>query len=161
MDSQLSPAANSAVSSAVIDQLARTKGWTRLMSVLLWIGAVVLILAGIGMMAFGGLAGLGGGSGESAIAGIGMGIGMGLIYIILSLIYVYPALKLGKFSSQVGQLLNEPSEALLVSALDQQRAFWKYVGIWALIGIILNILFVVIAIVVGGIGAAASAGGAG
>jgi len=78
MDSQLSPIANSSVSSAVIDQLARTKGWTRFMSVLLWIGAAFLIFGGIAMIAFGGILGMESGENSKMLAGMGMGLLMGI-----------------------------------------------------------------------------------
>ena len=161
MDSQLSPAANAAVSSAVIDQLARTKGWTRFISVLLWIGAAFLILGGIAMIAFGGVMGLGGMSeemgGAEMFAGAGMGVGMGIIYLILSIIYVYPALKLGKFSTMAGRLQTEPSEAVLVTALNEQRAFWKYIGIWMIVMLVLYPIAIVVAVAIPAIAGAGAA----
>ena len=166
MDSQLSPTANSSVSAAVIDQLARTKGWTRFMSVLLWIGAAFLILGGIAMIAFGGMMGMGGlaQDGEATpevFAGIGMGLGLGIVYIILSIIYIYPAIKLGKYSTMAARLAHEPSEALLVTALNEQRAFWKYVGIWMIVMLVIYPIAIIAAVALPAIAGAAAGVGAG
>lgn len=161
MDSQLSPAANAAVSSAVIDQLARTKGWTRFFSVMLWIGAAFLILGGIAMIAFGGVMGLGGMSeemgGAEMFAGAGMGLVVGILYLVISVIYIYPALKLGKFSTMAGRLQTEPSEAVLVTALNEQRAFWKYVGIWMIVVLVLYPIAIIAAVVIPAIAGAGAA----
>jgi len=78
---------------------------------------------------------------------------------VLSLIYVYPALKLGKFSSNVTRLMNEPSEALLVTALNEQRAFWKYVGIWMIVMLVIYPIAIIAAIALPAIAAATGAGG--
>ncbi len=135
------------------------------MSVMLWIGAAFLILGGIAMIAFGGVMGLGGMSeqagGAEMFAGAGMGLGMGIVYLILSIIYVYPALKLGKFSSLAGRLQTEPSEAVLVTALNEQRAFWKYVGIWMIVMLVLYPIAIIAAVVIPAIAAAGAGAGAG
>ena len=159
MDSNLTPLSHQAVSAAVIDQLVRTKGWTRFFSVLLWIGAGFLILGGIVMMGMGAFAGSVGEEINAQFAAIGGGILIGAIYLILALVYIYPALKLGNYSSRISDLMNTPSEANLVAALDQQRAFWKYVGIWLIV--VLALYAVLAVVMIGGIamGAASAAGG--
>jgi len=139
MDPTLSAAQGGPVSSAVVDQLARTKGWTRFFSILLWIAAILMILAGMAMFAIGAFGGTMSGDLSGPLAGLGMGIAMGGVYIALAVIYIYPALKLGNYSSRIADLMATPNEANLVAALDQQRAFWKYVGIWMIIIIALYV----------------------
>ncbi len=130
------PYSNDAVSAAVIDQLARTKGWTRFFSVMMWIGAVFLILGGVSIALMGAFAGSLGTEGEelaAQFAGVIGLVGIGVVYVLLSLVYIYPALKLGAYSSRIADLMSTPSEGNLVAALNEQRAFWKYVGVMMIV----------------------------
>ena len=81
----------------VIDQLARTKGWTRLMSVILWILGVLLVLMAVGM----GIVGFTGAldSGTAAISSVATGITLASIYLIMAILHIYPAMKLASFST--------------------------------------------------------------
>ncbi len=144
-------------SSAVIDQLARTKGWTLFFSVLLWIGAAFLVLAAIVMFVVGALGGASM-AGQGGMPGLGapiMGFVLGVLYLAFALAYIYPALKLGNFSRRVSELMESPSENGLILALNEQRAFWKYIGILAIVFITLYVLIVVVAVIGSIAGAAA------
>jgi hypothetical protein len=160
MEPNFSISPGGAVGAAVVDQLARTKGWTRFFSIILWLGAALMILAGGGMMVFGALAG-GGMTNEmqQQFAAIGGLIGMGLVYLVIAFFYIYPALKLGGYSSRITDLINTPNEANLVAALNEQRAFWKYVGIWMVVMMVLYVVIIVGAIIAAGIAAASGAAG--
>lgn len=120
------------ISAAVVDQLRRTGGWARLFSVLLWIAGGIILLFAIGFLIVGGAVLSSSGDplskGGGAIAGVTTGVAV--FYGLLSLIYIYPALKLGKYAKACRQISTQPTEDVLVDALDQQRAFWKYAGIW-------------------------------
>ncbi|MDF1656162.1 MAG: DUF5362 family protein [Verrucomicrobiales bacterium] len=160
MDPTLSPT-NSAVSTAVIDQLVRTKGWTRFFSVLLWIGAGFLVLGGIALIGMGAASGLADEALADQFGGAMATLPLGILYFLMAFIYIYPALKLGKFSSRIADLSNQPTETHLVSALNEQRAFWKYVGIWMIVFFALYIVVIIGAICFGAIGAMTAAGGPG
>ncbi len=119
-----------AVSPGTLAVLAGTKPWVRFMSVILWlcIGFMLLIAAVIGIV------GSMGGPVESAIKQSGAFGGMPLIvlsimYGLMSLLYVYPAVKLWAFANRIGSLASTRSVADLDAALNQQRQFWKYFGI--------------------------------
>lgn len=137
------------VSDAVIDQLSRTKGWTRFVSVMFWIAVGFMIIGGI-ILFITGIAGgsMGGGLGSLA-GGAGMGALMGGVYLVMAALYAYPALKLGNYSSRITDLLQDPTESNLVAALNEQRRFWKYVGIAMIVYIGLIVVMVVGALVVG------------
>ena len=114
---------------AVIDQLARTKGWTRFVSVMLWIAVGFMTLGGIIMFIIGIACGSMGVSMGALAGGAGMGVLMGGLYLLVAALYAYPAMKLGNYSSRITDLLQDPTESNLVAALNEQRRFWKYVGI--------------------------------
>lgn len=141
MDPSLSAVPGNTVSSVVIEQLARTKAWTRFMSVILWIGSIFLILGGIAMVGIGALGGAaGGGDAMAAMGGAVGGLTIGVIYILMAVLYIYPAVKLGKFSSRVNDLMAAPTESNLAIALNEQRAFWKFVGVMMIIMISLYLI---------------------
>ena len=155
MESYLSPASGD-VSSAVVDQLAKTKGWTLFFSVMLWIGSGLMLFAGIALVGVGAVGGAAGAAFEEIGDEMGGMIGMiliGALYIVLAIIYIYPALKLSKFSSRCSQLINQPTETTLVGALNEMRAFWKFVGIWMIIFIALYPIVIIIAVAAGVMGA--------
>jgi hypothetical protein len=158
MEPNFSISPGGAVGSAVVDQLARTKGWTRLFSVLMWIGASFLILGGIAMIFLGVFAGSMASEMAEQLAAIGGAVGLGVVYFLMAFFYIYPALKLGGYSSRITELMNVPSEANLVAALNEQRAFWKYIGILTVIVLVLYALIIVGVLITTGFAAAAAAG---
>lgn len=152
--------AQEAVGAAVVDQLRRTRGWVLFFSVMLWIGAVFLILGGVAMVGMGVLAGAGGAFTEELskdFAAMGGMAVIGVVYFVMAFFYIYPALKLGKFAARIKDLTATPSEQNLVAALNEQRAFWKYVGVMMIVMFAIYLVFIIIMMVVGIAGAAAGA----
>ncbi len=155
----------SAVGAAVVDQLRRTRGWVLFFGVMLWIGAVLLCLGGlamIGMGLFGGVIAAASEEGSEALgAGLGAAslIGMGAVYFAMAILYIYPASKLSKYAGRIRDLTEAPAEQNLVAALNEQRAFWKFVGVMMIAMMALYALAAVVMVVVGVAGAATAAAG--
>ena len=63
-----------------------------------------------------------------------------LLYIGMILLWLIAAVLLGKYASAIGRLRFSQSESDLATALDRQRAFWKFVGI---ITVIFTSVFIV------------------
>ncbi len=80
-------------------------------------------------------------------------MGVATVYALMAVLYIYPVLKIWKFGSSIGRLVASRDPRDLVAALDQQRAFWKFVGIVTLIGVVLYGVMIV-----GAIGASALMG---
>ncbi len=151
---EASHAVNSPVSQAVLHQLAGTKPWVRFMSVLMFFGAgmmlllaLVIALAGSQMSRFSAASGA-----APMLSGV-MGTMIAILYGVLSIVYIYPALKLWNYASRIGDLLMTGSEQDLVNALGQQRSFWKFLGILVLAMFVLYFVAIVAMIVFGGIAA--------
>ena len=149
LDSLAQTPNQTAISAAVIKPLQGTKGWARFLAILGFILSAFIALAGLMMVVMG--------------AGIGeqMGFGrfgamVGMIYFVMAFLYFYPALKLNQYASRIGLLLQNPTEANLVTALDAQRSFWKFVGIMMLIVLSLYALIFIFAMVAGLAGAGMS-----
>ncbi len=152
------PALDSQVSQAVLQQLAGTKPWVRFMSVLMFFGAgmmlllaVVIALAGSQMSRLSAIPGAAPGA-APMLSGM-MGTMIAILYGVLSIVYIYPALKLWNYASRIGDLLMTGSQQDLVNALGQQRSFWKFLGILVLAMFVLYFVAVVAMVVFGGIAA--------
>ncbi len=122
-------------------------------SVMLWLGAGFLLLAGIALLGIGMIGSAAGGEAFGEMSNsMGGTIGMmaiGVLYIVFAVVYIFPALKLGKFSSRCSELKNAQTETMLVAALNEMRAFWKFVGISLIVLVSLYPIIIVGAIVVG------------
>lgn len=129
---QLDEPASSAVSSEAIDALRKTKPWVRLMGVLgaiamvaLLGGCVAVVLLKVGFLRYMGLP-----------ARIGMAAGYG----VMALLYLPPVLYLNRYASRIGDLMKDGTMASLERALRAQKSLWKYVGIFTVVVLCLNVL---------------------
>ena len=132
-----------AVSPSTIAQLSGTKPWVRFLSVLMWIsvGLMLLVAAGMGVMTTIGI-----GATKSVPSGPFGGkemIVISVLYGILAFIYIFPALKLWKYANRIGSLGSTRSVADLDAALNEQRSFWKFIGVMAIILISLYIVAII------------------
>jgi len=78
---------------------------------------------------------------------------LGLVYLPLAALYVYPGIKLFKYGSAIGRLMASREPADLELALEQQKSFWKFSGISALVMVVLYVVILGVAMI-GGIMAA-------
>ena len=76
-----------------MDQLARTKPWVRFFSVMMFIGAGLMLIAALGMLLVGGL-GAAGVKGSASALPAAAGAGIAIIYGAMAFIYIFPAMKL-------------------------------------------------------------------
>jgi Family of unknown function (DUF5362) len=136
------------VSAGVINQLKRTKPWVRFIGVMMWIAIGFMMLASV-LMILGGSAM--GAAMEKANPAMPAGFmaGIGALYVLIAFLYIYPTIKIWKYGTSIGKLTQSGSNADLENALDQQRAFWKFVGIMMIIMIVVYIVAFVVMIVAG------------
>jgi hypothetical protein len=112
------------VSDVAIEMLRQTRPWAMLFSILCFVGSALMLLASLALTAFG------------ASAGTGMRSAIGLAYVPFAGLYVYPGVKLWAYASAIARVVSNRSQADLESALGQQKSFWKYTGIAAVVVII-------------------------
>lgn len=150
------------LSQAIISQLLRTRPWVRLLSVMSFLGAGLMLIFGIIMLVAGG-AGMASGMGSSSSSGAaalggGMMIGMSMFYILIALLYIYPGLKLWKYANRITGFASTGAEVDLERALNEQRAFWKFAGISVIVMIALYIVGIAVFAVTAGVSAAKMGG---
>jgi hypothetical protein len=134
-----------------MEMLRQTKPWVRFLAIMGFIitgfvvlAALVMLILGLGGMASGGR---GGG------AAAGVGVLMALLYVLVAALYFFPSMFLNRYASHINALLSNRREDTLEAALAAQKAFWRLVGIIVLVVVCIYVGIIVIAIVLGGIGA--------
>ncbi len=127
------------VASTTIDLLRQTRPWVRFMSVMSFIGSGFMLIFGVAVMVIGSL----GPSGKDLPTPA-----LGLVYVPLAFLYVYPGVKLWSYASAIEKLTLSRAVDDLDGALGQQKSFWRFVGIMALVVMGLYAVGIVVAVVV-------------
>ncbi|HET9299632.1 MAG TPA: hypothetical protein VFO11_06775 [Candidatus Polarisedimenticolaceae bacterium] len=140
-----------AVSPGVVETLRRTKGWVRFMAVLGFIGAGLSLLMGLvfGVLGFAGSEAFARASTPMPFPPTAIFFGYALLLSLAAVIYLFPSLRLLRYASAITRLELARDSGALEGALEQQRAFWRLVGVISLASILLYGL-----LIVGGMGAA-------
>ena len=125
-----------AVSPSTIAQLTGTKPWVRFISVLTWIGAILMVLAAVFMLV----------AGSSGMAQM---VGMALYYGVMAFVIIYPAMKMWKYANSIGRLAASHSVADLDAALAEQRRYWKFSGIMIIILMCLAVVGLIAGVALG------------
>ena len=125
------------VTQGVVEQLRRTKGWTRFISVLCIIaGVLMLLVAFFGGSVFGNM--------NSSMRQLGGLLGVIIFfYGVMGVLQLIIGVKLGGFSTAINRLMYSAQESDLEDALDRQRSFWVFTGVMMLIFVIIAIISVI------------------
>ena len=137
------------VPGAAIEKLAATKPWVRLVSVLTFIGSGFTLLMSAVMFMMGTVGSLAASGRSGAAIPPALGIGMSIAYVVVAIVQLYPGVKLWKYAGAIARLMQSQSEVDLVDALNQQRGFWKFVGIIIVTFIALYIVAIALVILFG------------
>jgi len=122
-----------------VQALQGTKPWVRLCSVMGFISTGFMLVIALIML-------LGGAfmpTQKQAFPFAGFQFVMGLLYAAMGILYLFPSIKLWKYGSSIVRLMGSGSNADLIEALEQQRSFWKFVGIMILVMIALYVLAII------------------
>jgi hypothetical protein len=133
------PAGGGAVPDAIVEHLRGTRPWVIFVAIVGFLFSGLIVLAGLGMMVVGVL----GKASQTLVM-----VGMGCTYVVLGGIYVLPSVGLVRYGTTIGSLVQDPRMELLGAALDQQRWFWKVVGILTAIMVALYPIGVIVAVAV-------------
>lgn len=129
------------VAASTISQLTGTKPWVRFLSVMMWIGVIFMLLAAGGM---GVVAAIGKGKlASNSPFGDRQFIVLAVVYVFFAILYIIPAAKLWKYANRIGSLAATRSLADLDKALNEQRGFWKFVGVMMIIMLSLYLIAII------------------
>jgi hypothetical protein len=134
----------------MIDSLVKTRPWVLLIGIVMIVGCVFMVFAGLAMFAIGNIAGLGGeGLGPTA------GAGIGAAYLVLAVLYFFPALYLMRYAGAIKRI-GPANPAAMEEALARQASFWRLVGILTVLLIGLYVVAIAVIAVIAVMGAAAA-----
>ena len=126
-----------AITEEMVNALRGTKGWVLLIGILTLIGAAFMVIGAMGIIFGGAMMG-----DEAKGMSQCMFTGMGVLYLLPAFLYIAPGTYLVKYSSAIGRLVSNGRPDDMEAALHQQRKFWKFVGVLALVGMVLIVLMV-------------------
>lgn len=146
------------VPQGAVEALRGTRPWVRLFSILGFLSAALMVVLGAAVVLGGGASMFGDLGGEGAAAG-GMMLGLGVLYLVIGLLYFLPCFYLFRYASRITSITEGGGAAALVDALDQQRRFWRLVGIYTVVMLALYLVAAVVFAIVAATGALAGFGG--
>ena len=128
------PGVRGEVAEEVVQALRATKPWVMFIGVMFFVAAGIAALAGLVTLT---------GAHEPEVHRA-----LGLAHLVTVPLYVFPGLFLVRYARAIRDLLAGGGWAALELALAQQKSFWRFLGIWALIVMGLYALVLVGVIVV-------------
>jgi glycerol-3-phosphate acyltransferase PlsY len=140
------------VPQGAVEALRGTRPWVRLFSILGFFSAALMVAIGA-VVILGGGASMFGGFGGDGAAAVGMMIALGAFYVLIGLLYFLPCLYLFRYASRITRITEGGGAAALVDALDQQRRFWRLVGIYTVAMLALYAVGLVVFAIVAATGA--------
>lgn len=136
-----------AVSAGILEQLQRSRLWILIVAIAFLLLALFTIIAGVSMLA--GSSFMTGSPEMQAIGNVGLFKGLGITYILMSvLFYLIPSILLFRYAGAISKAVNSADAFETEEALRKQAGFWKYVGIFTLIMLILGAIGIIAAIAV-------------
>lgn len=140
------------VPQGAVEALRGTRPWVRLFSILGFLTAALMVMLGAAVALGGGASIFGDFGGDGPAAGGAM-IAMGLAYLLIGLLYFLPCLYLFRYASRITRITEGGGAAALVDALDQQRRFWRLIGIYTVAMLALYAVGLVVVAIVAATGA--------
>jgi hypothetical protein len=119
----------------IVEAMAQTRPWVLLVSILGFVASGILLLAGVGLFAFG------------TFAGAGVAGPAAIIYVGLAAAFVYPSLCLFRYAASIKMMQQGYGVHALADALRQQKSYWRLTGILALVVAGLNLIAFVAGVV--------------
>jgi hypothetical protein len=134
----VSPSGPEAASDAVVKLLAQTRPWVRRMAIFAFVGIGLFVLLIVVMGTLGERLGAGKVAASAFIP-----------LLAVMLFYVPPALFLWGYASSIKQLQTGGGQTALENALRSQKSFWKYVGIFSTVIMVLYAIGLAVAVTSG------------
>lgn len=126
------------VSESAMGYLNATRPWVKFLAILGFIGMTLMAIAGLFMIL--GLSAVPMKPGAPAFSPL-----VGLIYLVFIAFYFMPCLFLYRYGKAISAIPGTGQSAF-EDALRHQKSFWKFIGIFTLVMLSLELLFIVIGV---------------
>lgn len=140
-----SPGSGAQITVSMIESLRKSKGWVRLVSVLLAIFAALSGIGGTLVLVESIRMGL---VSQMAAKNIGLMAGMGIAYVSFAVVYGVLAFYLSGFATNIGRLVEDGQIEHMESALESQWKFWRLAGVLVLMAMVMMFVGIVAAIAI-------------
>ena len=125
------------VSEDMLEALQATRPWVKFLAILGFVVMAFVILAGLFMFVGFSVAP------ETSKLPPFIGPVLGIVYIVMAIFfYLIPCLYLLRYANAIMRI-PASGQAAMEDALRQQKSFWKYLGIFAIIAIAVYVLCIV------------------
>jgi membrane associated rhomboid family serine protease len=131
--------ADSEVRPDILTSLRFTRPWVKFLGIVGYVTSALMILGGLFLMVS-----------PKTLKLPGAGA-VGVVYAIMGAINLFPSMHLSSYASSLRDLLDAPDMEGLAHALEQQKKFWRFVGIMCAILVAFYALCIVI-VALSGIG---------
>ena len=129
------------VSEKMKADLLTSAKWAKFLCIVGCIGVALLVIMAIVMFAFG--------SSLGSVPMPGLGAVTGFIYLIMAAIYIYPLIKGFQFANGVKAACLSNDESELARGFEGMRSWFTFMGILAIIGLVLYAIIFLIGIIAG------------
>ena len=119
-------------SAAALDSLRRTRPWVMFLGILAYVGAGVIVVGSL-FMAFG-MSMARGARGGPNMSGLGLLVAL---YLAFAVVYVVVGVYLTRYASCINRVVATRYVTDLEAAMEIQRSFWKFMGILAIVIMVL------------------------
>ena len=120
----------------MMESLRSTRPWVNFLAVLGFIGCGLMVLGGLFITMVGASTGL-------HRSGMGIPPYLGILYLFVGAIYFMPSYYLLKYGGAIGRFLRTGAVWDMEAALESQKSFWRFVGIFTLVMLCLYALLLV------------------
>jgi len=134
----------STLTQVMVEHLRESRPWIRLLSILCFIGGGFMLLAAVSAFFLGLVGAMASRSAAGAAAPL-----LGVAYVPMSALYLVPGFMMHRFANAIDTFTTNVGSSAMEDVLDKSRAFWKTMGILALVMIGLTIVLMVGAFVFG------------
>lgn len=133
--------------------LKTTASWTKFYAILYFIGVGVLFLCGLMMLILGKMAFfplMHEANSMMPMCGISFGF-IGIIYMILGLLMIIPGMLLYQFNLNIKKALWNNNVATFEVAVSKMKSYWMFMGIYAIVMIVISVVIIPIVIIISGV----------
>lgn len=125
------------VTEAMLGSLKATRPWVKFLAIVWFVGLIIAVLFGLAM-----ITGIYGGFSTPGMPKSFTKV-FGVFYIVMALVYVMPILYLYRYAKAIAGLGSSTEMATFEEALKQQKSFWKYLGIYIIVVVVLYVLLII------------------
>lgn len=135
------------VTDDMLGSLRATRPWVMFLAILGFVGLALMVMGSLWFIGFSTML-----PANSKLPGA-FGVVAGCVELAIAAVYFFPCFYLLRYANAIERIAGT-GQAAMEQALRQQKSFWKFMGIFAIVMLVVYVLMIVGAILAGGFYAA-------